>query len=47
MGHNVERNPIGKVTNVPVAFATGKELHPPILSALVIHGGQVKIERER
>ena len=42
MGHNVERNPIGKVTNVPVAFATGKELHPPILRILVMYGGQDK-----
>ena len=34
------------VRNAPLAFATGKELHPPILGTLEIHGGQVK-RRER
>ena len=39
MGYNVARNPIGMVPNAPLASATGKELHPLILSKLVIHGG--------
>ena len=47
MGYNVARNPIGTVPNAPLAFATGKEPQPPILRTLVIHGGQVKIEREK
>ena len=43
MGYNVSRNPIGTVTNAPIASTPGKELHPPILSTLAIQGGQVKI----
>ena len=46
MGYNVAFNPIGTVTNAPLASAPGNELHPLILSMLVIHGGQVKIEKE-
>ena len=42
MGYNVACNPIGTVPNAPLSSAQGKELHPPILSTLVIHGGQVK-----
>ena len=34
------------VHNAPLASALGKELHPPILSMLSIHGGLVKRERE-
>ena len=45
MGDNLARNPIGMVNNEPLASAPGKELHPVILSTLVIHGGQVKRER--
>ena len=45
--YNVARNPLGTVPNAPLASAPGKELHPPILSMLAIHGGQVKRERER
>ena len=47
MGYNVAPNLIGMVSNAPLASAPGKELHPPVLSTLVIHGGQVKIYRER
>ena len=47
MGYNLVRNPIGTVSNAPLASAPGKELHPPILSTLEINGGQVKIDRER
>ena len=47
MGYNGARNPIGTVSNAPLASAPGKELHPPILSTLEINGGQVKIDRER
>ena len=42
MGDNVACNPIGMLHNVPLASATGKELHLLILSTLVIHGGWVK-----
>ena len=45
--YNVAHNPLGTVPNAPLASAPGKELHPPILSMLAIHGGQVKRERER
>ena len=41
--HNVSRNPIGMVPNVPLASDLGKESHPPILITLDMHGGQVKI----
>ena len=44
MGYNVERNTIGTVPNSPLVSDTGKEIHPPILSTLAIHGGQVKRE---
>ena len=43
MGYNLVRNPIGTVLNSTLASAPGKEIHPPILSMLVIHGGQVSI----
>ena len=42
MGYNVARNPLEMVHNVPLASASGKEIHPPILSMLVIHGRHVK-----
>ena len=42
---NVACNTIGKVPNAPLASTPGKEFHPPILSTLVMHGGQVKRER--
>ena len=45
MVYNVAHNPIGTVTNAPLVSAPGKELRPPILSMLVISGGQVKRER--
>ena len=45
MGYNVERKPIGMVPNAPLAYALEKEPHPPILSTLVIHRGQVNRER--
>ena len=44
MGYNVVRYPIGMVPNAPPDSDPGKELHPPILSTIVIHGGQVKRE---
>ena len=40
--YNGARNPLGTVPNAPLASVPGKELHPPILSKLEIHGGQVK-----
>ena len=43
--HNVSRNPICTVTNVPLASVTGKESHSPIFSMLAMHGGQVKRDR--
>ena len=43
--YNVTDNPLGMVPNAPLASDNGKEPHPPILSVLAIHGGQVKIER--
>ena len=45
MGYNVVSNPIEMLHNVPIASAPGKELLPPILSTLAIHGVQVKRER--
>ena len=42
MGYNVARKPIGMVTNAPIASAPDKEMNPPILIMLEIHGGQVK-----
>ena len=42
MGYNVARNPIGTVPNSPLSSVTGKQLHPPILRTIEIHGGQVK-----
>ena len=47
MIYNAARNPIGTVPNMPLASAPGKEIHPPILIILAIHGGQVKRDRER
>ena len=46
MGYNLAHNPIGMVPTAPLSSTLGKELHPPILSTLAIHGGQVKIERD-
>ena len=46
MGYNVACNPIKTGPNAHLASAPGKEIHPPILITLAIHGGQVKIERE-
>ena len=45
--YNVAYNLLGLAPNTPVDFDPGKELHPPILSMLEIHGGKVKRERER
>ena len=45
MGYNVARNPIGTVPNEQLASDPGKKTPTPILSMLVIHGGQVKIDR--
>ena len=45
MGHNVAHNPTGTVPNESLASALGKELHPPVLITLAIHGVQVKRER--
>ena len=42
MGYNIALKTIGTVPNFPLASATGKEPHPPILSMIAIHGGQVK-----
>ena len=46
MRYNVAHNPLGAVPNAPLASAPGKELRPPILNMLEIHGGQVNRERE-
>ena len=43
MGYNVACNPIRTGPNAHLASAPGKEIHPPILSMPVIHGGQVSI----
>ena len=40
--NNVTNKTIGTVPNAPLASAPGKELHPPILGMLDIHGCQVK-----
>ena len=45
MGYNVAHNPIGTFPSAPLTSAPGKELQPPILNMIEIHGGQVKIER--
>ena len=45
--YNVARNPLGTVPNAPLASAPSKELHPPILRMLVMHGGQVNRERRK
>ena len=44
--YKVARNPLGTVPNAPLASGTGKELYPPTLSMIWIHGGQVKRDRE-
>ena len=44
MGYNVARNLLGTVPNAPLASPLGKELYPPILSMLAMHGDQVKRE---
>ena len=44
--YNVAHNPLGTVPNAPLASAPGKELHPPILSMLAMHGCQVKKDRD-
>ena len=47
MVYNVARNPIGTVPDALPASDLGKELHPPILSTLAIHGFQVKRDRDK
>ena len=37
MRYNVARNPIGTVPNAPLVSATGKELHPQMLSMIAIN----------
>ena len=44
--YNVAHNPLGMLHNVPLAYDPGKELHPPILSMLAMHGSQVNRKRE-
>ena len=43
---NVVLNPLGTVPNAPLASDPVKEFHPPILRILVMHGVQVKRDRE-
>ena len=45
--YKVSHNPLWTVPNAPLGSAQGKELHPPILSMLAMHGGQVNRETER
>ena len=45
MGYTVALNPIWTVPNAPLASASSKQLHSPVLSTLAINGGQVKIYR--
>ena len=45
--YKLARNPLGTVPNAPLASDQGKELHPPILSMMEMHGGQVKKEIDR
>ena len=45
MGDNVARKPIGMVPSASLSSDPVKETQPLILRAIVIHGGQVKIER--
>ena len=47
MGYNVACNPIGTVPNALLSSAPGKELHPLTLSMIDMHGGQVKIYRQK
>ena len=47
MKYNVAHNPIGMVPNAPLASASGKKPHPPILRKIEIYGGQVNKEKER
>ena len=47
MGYNVARNPIGTVPNAPLSYVPGKDIHPPILIMVAMHGVHVKRERER
>ena len=42
MVYDVAHNPKGTVPNAPLASDPGKELHPPILITLAIHGGHFK-----
>ena len=44
--YNISHNQLGTVPNVQLASDMGKELQPLILSMIVMHGGQVKRERE-
>ena len=39
--YKVACNPLGTVSNAPLASVPGKELRTPILSMLEIHRGQV------
>ena len=45
--YNVASNPMQTAPNALIASAPGKEIHPPILSMPVIHGGQVSIYIQR
>ena len=44
--NNVAHDQIGTVNNSPLASASVQEFHPPILSMLVMHVGQIKREIE-
>ena len=41
MRYNEARDPLETVPNAPLASAPGEEIHPLILSMLVMHGGRV------
>ena len=41
--YKVARNPLGTVPHAPLASAPDEAFHPPALSMLDMHGGQVKI----
>ena len=45
--YKVACNPIWTVPNTPLSSALGKESHPPTLSILDMHGGQVNRKREK
>ena len=44
--YKVAHNPLGTVTNGPLASAPGKEFHPPTFIMLEIYGGQINIDRD-